>query len=64
MLSLPSPVVSTELPVEVHNSTETERTDGTVTEVPSVLPQGDEPIVATFGGFISSRGWGPEQFNP
>ncbi len=53
-LSLPSPVVSTEQPVEFPNSTKTERTDGTVTEVPSALPQSDEPIVATFGETISS----------
>ena len=54
VLSLLSPVVPTELPVEVPNSTETERTDGTVTEVLPVLPQSDEPNVATFGEITSS----------
>ena len=41
-LSLPSPVVPTEQPVELSNSTE-KITDETNTEVPSVLPQCDEP---------------------
>jgi hypothetical protein len=53
-LSLPSPVVSTELPVEFPNSTKTERTDGTITEVPSVLPQSVEPIVAALEISVSS----------
>jgi hypothetical protein len=39
VLSLPSPVVSTELFTEFSNSTKTERTNDTTTEVPSVLPQ-------------------------
>jgi hypothetical protein len=54
VLSLLSPVVSTELPIEFSNSTKTERTDGTVTEVLSVLPQSDEPVVAALGESISS----------
>jgi hypothetical protein len=53
-LSLPSPVVSTEQPVEFPNSTKTDCTDGTITEVPSALPQSDEPVVATFEETISS----------
>jgi hypothetical protein len=48
-----NPVVSTEQPVESPNSTKTERTDSTVTEVPSAL-QSDESIVATFEETISS----------
>ena len=47
-LSLPSPVVPAEQPVELSNSTETNVTDGASTEVPSVLPQSVEP----FGNFV------------
>ena len=39
-------VVSTEQPVEFPNSTKAECIDGAVTEVPSALPQSDEPVVA------------------
>ena len=42
-LSLPSPVVPTEQPVELSNSTE-KITDETNTEVPSVLPQSVQPF--------------------
>ncbi len=40
---LPSSVAPTESPVELPNSISTESTDGTSTEVPSVLPQSVEP---------------------
>ena len=40
--------------MELPDPTKTERTDGTVTEVPSALPQSDEPIVANSRETISS----------
>jgi hypothetical protein len=54
VLSPPSSVVPTEPPMEFPNSTKTERTNGTITEVPLVLPQSDEPIVAALEGSVSS----------
>ena len=47
-------VVSTEQPVEFPNSTKAECIDGVVTEVPSALPQSDEPVVAASEETISS----------
>ncbi len=54
VLSLPASVVSTELPIEFSNSTKTERTNDTTTEVPSVLPQSDEAMVAALERSVSS----------
>ena len=53
-LSLSSPVVPTEQPVELSSSTETKNTDGTSTEVPPVLPQSVEPFDSVVESSISS----------
>ena len=52
--SLPSPVVPTELSIEFSNSTKTEHNNEAITEVPSVLPQSDEAMVAALERNVSS----------
>ena len=63
-LSLPSPVILTVQPVELSSSTETKRTDGTSTEVPSVLPQSVEPFGNVIGESTEVPSVLPESVEP